>query len=75
MGSLSSAIIDRKTGGERAKTDPAGTVPDQAGTLLKPQISIHTRPNETVAVPGFEEIDLVGHQMATASVNSAEPSR
>lgn len=59
-GSLSSAIIDQKTGGELCSSPGFRSAPG---------------PMRRSPSRGFEEIDPVGHQVATASVNSAEPSR
>ena len=44
------------------ETDPARTAHTKPGTLLKSQIPIRTWAEWDDAVPGFVEIDLVGHE-------------
>ncbi|MET4097488.1 transposase family protein [Arthrobacter sp. UYCu712] len=61
---MSAATIDRKLAGERAKLIPRGRSHTKPGTLLKSQIRIRIRTwaEWDDAVPGFVEIDLVGHE-------------
>ena len=59
---MSAATIDRKLAGERAKLFPRGRSHTKPGTLLKSQIPIRTWAEWDDAVPGFVEIDLVGHE-------------
>ncbi|MDJ0358142.1 hypothetical protein [Paenarthrobacter sp. PH39-S1] len=64
---MSAATIDRKLGGERAKLLPRGRSHTKPGTLLKSQIPIRTWAEWDDAVPGFVEIDLVGHEGGNSS--------
>lgn len=59
---MSAATIDRKLAGQRAKLLPRGRSHTKPGTLLKSQIPIRTWAKWDDAVPGFVEIDLVGHE-------------
>jgi hypothetical protein len=59
---MSAATIDRKLSGERAKLIHRGRSHTKPGTLLKSQIPIRTWAQWDDAVPGFVEIDLVGHE-------------
>ena len=59
---MSAATIDRKLAPERAKLIPRGRAHTKPGTLLKSQIPIRTWAEWDDAVPGFVEIDLVGHE-------------
>lgn len=58
---MSAATIDRKLAPERAKMLPRGRSHTKPGSLLKSQIPIRTWAEWDDAVPGFVEIDLVGH--------------
>jgi hypothetical protein len=58
---MSAATIDRKLAAERARMLPRGRSHTKPGTLLKSQIPIRTWAQWDDAVPGFVEIDLVGH--------------
>jgi hypothetical protein len=58
---MSAATIDRKLAGERARMLPRGRSHTKPGSLLKSQIPIRTWAEWDDAVPGFVEIDLVGH--------------
>jgi integrase-like protein len=58
---MSAATIDRRLAGERAKMLPRGRSHTKPGSLLKSQIPIRTWADWDDAVPGFVEIDLVGH--------------
>jgi hypothetical protein len=59
---MSAATIDRKLAGERSKLVLRGRSHTKPGTLLKSQIPIRTWAQWDDAVPGFVEIDLVGHE-------------
>lgn len=59
---MSAATIDRKLAGERAKLFPRGRSHTKPGTLLNSQIPVRTWAEWDDAVPGFVEIDLVGHE-------------
>lgn len=64
---MSPATIDRKLAGERKKMLPRGRSHTKSGSLLKSQIPIRTWAEWNDAVPGFVEIDLVGHEGGNAS--------
>ena len=59
---MSAATIDRKLAGARAKLTLRGRSHTKPGTLLKSQIPVRTWAEWDDAVPGFVEIDLVGHE-------------
>ena len=59
---ISAATIDRRLAPERAKLISRGRSHTKPGTLLKSQIPIRTWADWDDAVPGFVEIDLVGHE-------------
>lgn len=64
---MSAATIDRRLTGERAKMMPRGRSHTKPGSLLKSQIPIRTWADWDDAVPGFVEIDLVGHEGGNSS--------
>jgi len=64
---MSAATIDRRLAGERARMMPRGRSHTKPGSLLKSQIPIRTWADWDDAVPGFVEIDLVGHEGGNAS--------
>ncbi|QHO68424.1 integrase [Marisediminicola antarctica] len=64
---MSAATIDRRLAPERAKLLSRGRSHTKPGTLLKSQIPIRTWADWDDAVPGFVEIDLVGHEGGNAS--------
>ena len=64
---MSAATIDRRLAGERAKMVVRGRSHTKPGSLLKSQIPIRTWADWDDAVPGFVEIDLVGHEGGVAS--------
>ena len=64
---MSAATIDRRLAGERAAMMPRGRSHTKPGSLLKSQIAIRTWADWDDAVPGFVEIDLVGHEGGNAS--------
>jgi hypothetical protein len=69
---MSAATMDRRLAGDRAKMALRGrshTKPGshtKSGSLLKSQIPIRTWAQWDDAVPGFVEIDLVGHEGGNA---------
>jgi hypothetical protein len=65
--SMSAASIDRHLAPERAKLFPRGRAHTKPGTLLKSQIPIRTWAEWNENVPGFVEIDLVGHEGGNSS--------
>jgi len=64
---MSAATIDRRLTRERAKMVPRGRSHTKPGSLLKSQIPVRTWADWDDAVPGFVEIDLVGHEGGNAS--------
>ena len=64
---MSAATIDRRLASERAKMMPRRRSHTKPGSLLKSQISIRTWADWDDAIPGFVEIDLVGHEGGNAS--------
>lgn len=64
---MSAATIDRKLAPERARMTIRGRSHTKPGSLLKSQIPIRTWAEWDDAVPGFVEIDLVGHDGSNAS--------
>lgn len=64
---MSAATIDRKLAHERKKIAFRGRSHTKPGSLLKSQIPIRTWAEWDDAVPGFVEIDLVGHEGGNAS--------
>ncbi|MGW5289033.1 integrase catalytic domain-containing protein [Rhodococcus pyridinivorans] len=64
--SMSAATIDRRLVEDRRKLDPKGRAHTKPGSLLKSQIPIRTWAQWDDAVPGFVEIDLVGHEGGNA---------
>jgi transposase InsO family protein len=64
---MSAATIDRRLAVERARMTPRGRSHTKPGSLLKSQIPIRTWADWDDAVPGFVEIDLVGHEGGNSS--------
>lgn len=64
--SISAATIDRRLAEDRRRLDPKGRAHTKPGSLLKSQIPIRTWAQWDDAVPGFVEIDLVGHEGGNA---------
>ncbi|MHC5796658.1 hypothetical protein ACVXZ4_10910 [Lacisediminihabitans sp. FW035] len=64
---MSAATIDRRLATGRAKLVSRGRSHTKPGTLLKSQIPIRTWADWDDAVPGFVEIDLIGHDGGNAS--------
>ena len=63
---MSAATMDRRLAGDRAKLALKGRSHTKPGSLLKDQIPIRTWAQWDDAVPGFVEIDLVGHEGGNA---------
>ncbi|MDR6639448.1 transposase family protein [Paenarthrobacter nitroguajacolicus] len=59
---IAPATIDRRLKAKREKLDPRGRSHTKPGTLLKDSIPMRTWAQWDDAVPGFVEIDLVGHE-------------
>jgi hypothetical protein len=59
---IAPATIDRRLKPERVKLEPRGRSHTKPGTLLKDSIPMRTWAEWDDAVPGFVEIDLVGHE-------------
>src|SRR3990170_4215449 len=59
---MSAATIDRRLAADRARWQPKGRALTKPGSLLKAQIPIRTWADWNDTVPGFVEIDLVGHE-------------
>lgn len=64
---MSAATIDRRLAGERTKHQLTGRSHTKPGSLLKSQIPVRTWADWDDAVPGFVEIDLVGHEGGNAA--------
>lgn len=64
---ISAATMDRRLAPERAKLVLRGRSHTKPGSLLKSQIPVRTWADWDDAVPGFVEIDLVGHEGGVAS--------
>lgn len=65
--SMSAATIDRRLVADRAKLGIRGRSHTKPGSLLKDSIPIRTWAQWDDAVPGFVEIDLVGHEGGNAA--------
>ncbi len=59
---ISASSIDRLMKPERKKMDLKGRSGTKPGTLLKHQIAVRTWADWNENIPGFMEIDLVGHE-------------
>lgn len=59
---MSAATIDRRLAPDRAKLQVRGRSHTKPGSLLKDAIAMRTWADWDQAVPGFVEIDLVGHE-------------
>lgn len=59
---IAPATIDRRLKPDRARLDPRSRSHTKPGTLLKNSIPMRTWAEWDDAVPGFVEIDLVGHE-------------
>ena len=73
LADMSAATIDRRLAPERKKYLARGRSRTKPGTLLKWQIPIRTWAEWDDAVPGFVEIDLVGHEGGNAFGEHASP--
>jgi hypothetical protein len=65
--SMSAATIDRLLAPERARLMFHGRSHTKPGTLLKSQIPVRTWAEWSEDLPGFVEIDLVGHEGGNSS--------
>jgi len=63
---MSAATIDRRLAEHRARLEIRGRSHTKPGSLLKDSIPIRTWAQWDEAVPGFVEIDLVGHEGGNA---------
>jgi len=72
---MSPATMDRRLAADRAAMTLRGRGHTKPGSLLKDAIPIRTWAQWDDAVPGFVEIDLVGHEAATRSANTRTPLR
>ena len=59
---IAPATIDRRLKADRARLEPRGRSHTKPGTLQKDSIPVRTWAEWDDAVPGFVEIDLVGHE-------------
>ena len=59
---MSAATIDRRLAPDRQALQLKGRSSHQAGVVLKSQIPMRTWADWDENVPGFVEIDLVGHE-------------
>jgi len=64
---MSAATIDRRLAPERRRHELRGRSHTKPGSLLKSQIPIRTWAQWDDVVPGFVEIDLVGHEGGNAA--------
>lgn len=64
---MSASTIDRRLAHERSKMRLRGRSHTKPGSLLKSQIPVRTWAEWDDAVPGFVEIDLVGHEGGNSS--------
>ncbi|WP_404436629.1 integrase [Microbacterium aerolatum] len=64
---IAPATIDRRLAADRAKLTLRGRSHTKPGTLLKDSIPMRTWAEWNDAVPGFVEIDLVGHEGGNSS--------
>lgn len=64
---MAPATIDRRLAGDRAALWLRGRSHTKPGSLLKDAIPIRTWAQRDDAVPGFAEIDLVGHEGGNAA--------
>ena len=67
LAGMSAATIDRRLAPERKKHALKGRSHTKPGSLLKSQIPIRTWADWDDALPGFVEIDLVGHEGGNAA--------
>ena len=63
---MSAATMDRRLAGDRAAMSLRGRSHTKPGSLLKDAIPIRTWAQWDDAVPGFVEVDLVGHEGGNA---------
>ncbi len=67
LSGMAAATIDRRLAPERKKHELKGRSHTKPGSLLKSQIPIRTWAQWDDAVPGFVEVDLVGHEGGNAA--------
>lgn len=67
LSQMSAATIDRKLAADRAKLVLRGKSHTKPGSLLRDQIAVRTWADWDSTVPGFVEIDLVGHEGGNSS--------
>lgn len=67
LSQMSAATIDRKLAADRAKLVLRGKSHTKPGSLLRDQIAVRTWADWNTTVPGFVEIDLVGHEGGNSS--------
>jgi hypothetical protein len=72
---MSPATMDRRLAADRAAMTLRGRSHTKPGSLLKDSIPIRTWAQWDDAVPGFVEIDLVGHEGGNAAGEHARPAR
>ena len=70
---IAPATIDRRLKPDRAKLEPRGRSHTKPGTLLKDSIPMRTWAEWDDAVPGFVEIDLVGHEGGKGRASFVSP--
>ena len=67
---MSAATIDRRLASARSAMILRSRSHTKPGSLLKSQIPVRTCADRDAAVPGFEEIELVGHDGGNAAGGS-----
>jgi hypothetical protein len=67
LAGMSAATIDRKMAADRSRLVLRGKSHTKPGSLLRDQITVRTWADWDSTVPGFVEIDLVGHEGGISS--------
>jgi hypothetical protein len=67
LAGMSAATIDRKMAADRSRLVLRGKSHTKPGSLLRDQITVRTWADWDSTVPGFVEIDLVGHEGGNSS--------
>lgn len=67
LAGMSAATIDRKMAADRTRLVLRGKSHTKPGSLLRDQITVRTWADWDSTVPGFVEIDLVGHEGGNSS--------
>jgi hypothetical protein len=62
LAGMSAATIDRKLAGARSRMLPHGRSHTKPGSMLKSRIAMRTWADHDEDIPGFVEVDLVGHE-------------